>query len=151
MTTLNQIKKPTKSEQRMAITSYSALSSALDRLENEETEIEFEEIKDKIKIPLKAFKLLADILKTMSDGKSVSIVSSAAEVSTQKAAEILGCSRPHIVKLLEEGKINFTKVGKHRRILLDDLIKFKENMKREQKKHIIDIMDFDRKIGLYDS
>lgn len=135
----------------MAITSYSALSSALDRLENEETEIEFEEIKDKIKIPLKAFKLLADILKTMSDGKSVSIVSSAAEVSTQKAAEILGCSRPHIVKLLEEGKINFTKVGKHRRILLDDLLKFKENMKREQKKHIIDIMDFDRKIGLYDS
>lgn len=135
----------------MAITSYSALSSALDRLENEETEIEFEEIKDKIKIPLKAFKLLADILKTMSDGKSVSIVSSAAVVSTQKAAEILGCSRPHIVKLLEEGKINFTKVGKHRRILLDDLLKFKEDMKREQKKHIIDIMDFDRKIGLYDS
>lgn len=57
----------------------------------------------------------------MSEGKPISIVSIATEVTTQKAVEILGCSRPHLVKLLEGGKINFTKVGKHRRILLEDV------------------------------
>jgi excisionase family DNA binding protein len=52
----------------------------------------------------------------MSQGKPISIVPFATEVTTQKAAGILGCSRPYLVKLLEEGKIEFTKVGKHRRI-----------------------------------
>tara|TARA_R110002051_G_scaffold320781_2_gene406799 strand:- start:1244 stop:1360 length:117 start_codon:yes stop_codon:yes gene_type:complete len=37
----------------------------------------------------------------------------ASEVTAQEAAEILGCSRPQFVKLLEEGKIDFKKVGKH--------------------------------------
>jgi len=87
----------------------------------------------------------------MSEGKPITIVPVATEVTTQKAAEILGCSRPYLVKLLEEGEINYTKVGKHRRILLEDVLKFKSKMKQQQKKHIIDIMNFDEETGLYDS
>jgi excisionase family DNA binding protein len=94
---------------------------------------------------------LKDILKAMSEGKPISIVPIAAEVTTQKAAEILGCSRPYVVKLLEEGKINFTKVGKHRRIKLEDVLLYKQHLKEEQKKHLIDIMNFDEEIGSYDS
>lgn len=92
-----------------------------------------------------------DILKAMGQGKPISIVPVATEVTTQKAAEILGCSRPHLVRLLEEGKIAFTKVGKHRRIKFEDVIKYKEQMRGEQQQHIIDIMNFDEEMGLYDS
>ena len=63
----------------------------------------------------------------------------------------MGCSRPHLVKLLEQGEIDFTMVGRHRRILFEDVIKYKNEMKQKQKKHIIDIMNFDDEIGLYDS
>ena len=87
----------------------------------------------------------------MSQGKPISIVPVATEVTTQKAAEILGCSRPHLVKLLEEGKTEFTKVGKHRRLKFTDVLKYRKQMKDDQKKHIIDIMNFDEEIGLYDS
>ena len=69
----------------------------------------------------------------------------------EKAAEILGCSRPHLIKLLEDGEIEFTKVGKHRRIMFEDITKYKKQMKENQKKHIIDIMNSDEEIGLYDS
>lgn len=151
METLAQIKRPTKAEQKVAIESYSALASVLTLLNAEETEIEIEETHERIRIPLRALQLLSEILKAMSEGKPMSIVPVAAEVTTQKAAEILGCSRPHLVKLLEEGKIAFTKVGKHRRILLEDVITYKQQMKEEQRKHIIDIMNFDEEIGLYDS
>lgn len=44
----------------------------------------------------------------MSQGKPISIVPLATEVTTQSAAEILGCSRRHLVKLLEEGKCAIT-------------------------------------------
>ncbi len=151
MDTLEIIKRPTKTEQLAAKESYSALSSILPHLENESTEIEIEETQEKIKVPLIAMKLFNDILKAMSEGKPISIVPVATEVTTQKAAELLGCSRPHIVKLLEDGEINFTKVGKHRRILYEDILKYKNEMKRKQKNFLIDIMSFDEEIGLYDS
>ncbi|WES98270.1 excisionase family DNA-binding protein [Chryseobacterium arthrosphaerae] len=151
MITLDNAKRPTKREQLAAIESYSVLSSILPLLENESTEIEIKETKERIKVPLKAMKLLNDILKVMSEGKPISIVPIATEVTTQKAAEILGCSRPHIVKLLEDGVISFTKVGKHRRILFEDILKYRNEMKKKQKNHLIDIMNFDEEIGLYDS
>jgi len=151
METLEQIKKPSKIEQKVAIESYHMLVAAIGHITAEQTEIEIEETGEKIKIPSRALKLLGDILKAMSQGKPISIVPIATEVTTQKAAEILGCSRPHLVKLLEEGKIEYTKVGKHRRLKFEDVFKYRQKMKEEQKKHIIDIMSFDEETGLYDS
>lgn len=149
MSTIELVNKPSKSEQRTAIKSYSTLLGALAHIKQAETEIEIEETHDKIIIPSRALKLLGDILKAMSEGKPVSIVPVATEVTTQKAAEILGCSRPHVVKLLEDGEIEFTKVGKHRRIMFADVVAYKEKMKQEQKKHIIDIMNQDEELCLY--
>ena len=129
MQVLEQIKRPSKVEQKVASQSYNALASVIEQIRSEEPEIEIEETNDKIKIPLSALRLLGDILKAMSEGKLISIVPIATEVTTQAAAEFLGCSRPHLVKLLEEGKIEFTKVGKHRRIKFDDIVKYKKELK----------------------
>ncbi|MDO5665800.1 MAG: excisionase family DNA-binding protein [Bacteroidia bacterium] len=151
MQTIEQIRKPSKIEQKTAIKSYEELVSAIRQVRSKEPEIEIEETNDKIKIPFRALQLLGDILKAMSEGKPVSIVPLATEVTTQKAAEILGCSRPHLIKLLENGKIEYTKVGKHRRIMFEDIMTYKQKMKEDQKKHLVDIMSFDEETGLYDS
>lgn len=151
MEALDIVKKPTKVEQKSAQLSYAALAAALEHIDKEETEIEIEETQDKIVLPSRALKLLGDILKAMSEGKPISIVPVATEVTTQKAAEILGCSRPHLVKLLEEGSIAFTKVGKHRRIKFEDVIRYQHEMKQNQKKHLIDMMNADEEDGLYDT
>jgi excisionase family DNA binding protein len=152
--TMNQIepiRKPSKLDQKTASESYDALAAVIDQLNSEQPEIEIEETNEKIKIPLSALKLLGDILKAMGQGKIISIVPMATEVTTQAAAEILGCSRPHIVKLLEEGNIPYVKVGKHRRIKYDDIIQYKKQMKFQQKQHLIEIMNLDEETGLYDS
>jgi excisionase family DNA binding protein len=151
MITQEELKRPSKLEQRMAIESYPQLSSVLSHINSEETEIEIEETNERIKIPSRALKFLGEILKAMSEGKPISIVPIATEVTTQKAAELLGCSRPHLVKLLEDGEIEFIKVGKHRRVKFEDVLSYKQKMKEEQKKNIIDIMGSDEELGLYDS
>ena len=143
--------KPSKLDQKVAGESYNALAAVLEQLRSAQPEIEIEETSEKIKIPLSALQLLSDILKAMGQGKIVSLVPVATEVTTQAAAEMLGCSRPHLVKLLEEGKIAFTKVGKHRRIQYDDISNYKKQMKTQQKQHLIDIMNADEETGLYDS
>jgi excisionase family DNA binding protein len=151
MKVLDPIRKPSKLDQKVASASYSALASVMGQLDSDQPEIEIEETAEKIKIPLPALKLLADILKAMGEGKLISVVPIATEVTTQAAAEILGCSRPHLVKLLEQGTIAFTKVGKHRRIKFDDIVNYREEMKQKQKQHIMDIMNADEETGLYDS
>ena len=87
----------------------------------------------------------------MSQGNPISIVPIATEVTTQSAADMLSCSRPHLVKLLEEGKLPYTKVGKHRRIMFEDVIKYKQQMKEAQKQYLIEIMNADEESGLYDT
>ena len=151
MNPVTHIKKPSKLDQKIASESYDALAAVMGQIHSEQPEIEIEETSEKIKIPLSALQLLGEILKAMGQGKLISIVPVATEVTTQAAAEILGCSRPHLVQLLENGKIAFTKVGKHRRIKLDDIMQYKKQMKEQQKKYIIDLMLADEETGLYDS
>ena len=68
---------------------------------------------------------LADVLVTVADqlsrGRAVLVAPCDIELTTQAAADMLGISRPTLVKLLESGDIPFTKVGRHRRVLLSDL------------------------------
>jgi len=148
---LENIKKPSKEEQLTAMESYSALASMLKELQAENPEIEIDETDEKIKIPRSALQLLAKILEAMSQGKPISIVPIATEMTTQAAAEFLGCSRPHLVKLLETGKIPYTKVGKHRRVKFEDIANYKSEMKAQQRDLLIKIMKSDEESGLYDS
>ncbi len=148
---MDNIERPSKLEQKAAMESYDALNAVLDQVHSDYPEIEIEETKERIKIPLKALHLLAKILKETSQGKPVSIVPIATEITTQAAAEILGCSRPHLVKLLEAGEINFTKIGKHRRIKYQDIIDYKREMKSRQRNLLIEIMKADEEAGLYDT
>jgi excisionase family DNA binding protein len=147
----NDLKKPSKKEQIAAMKSYNALAAKLEELHMEYPEIEIEETAEKIKIPLKALKLLARILKATSQGQPISLVPIATEMTTQAAAELLGCSRPHFVKLLEDGNMPFTLVGRHRRVKFEDVMNYKKEMKSKQEKLLIEMMKSDEELGLYDS
>jgi excisionase family DNA binding protein len=151
METLEISKNPSKAEQRIAIKSHETLSQILAHVHSPLTEIEIEETKQKLQIPSNALALLNEILKAMSQGKAISIVPVTTEVSTQKAAEILGCSRPHLVKLLETGQLDFFKVGKHRRIKFEDVVSYKQKIKAEQKRQLVEMMHNDEELGGYDS
>ena len=151
MNFMNDLKRPDKDEQALALKSYETLQRSLEELSSKDTEIEIEETKERIRLPLNALKLLAEILKATSEGKPVSIMPVATELTTQAAAEFLNCSRPHLVKLLESGEIPFTKVGKHRRVLFEELVAYKNRVKAEQEQRLIDMMRKDEDLGLYDT
>jgi len=151
MKSIDEIKRPSKEEQKAAMESYDALAATLDQINSEYPEIEIEETNERIKIPIKALKLLAKILKETSQGKPISIVPVATEITTQAAAELIGCSRPHLIKLLENGEIKFTKIGKHRRIKYQDVLEYKKKVKSQQRKLLIEMMKADEETGLYDS
>ena len=90
-----------------------------------------------LRIPKKALILLLDILNNMAEGKSITLIPSDTELSTQQAADMLHVSRPHLVKLLEDGHIPFKKVGAHRRIELRDLLKYEEKLKEDRNANLL--------------
>lgn len=148
---MDNIIKPSKEEQQVALESFEILERTLKDLTEDLPEIEIEETEQRIKVPLRALRLLAEILKATSQGQPISVVPIASEFTTQAAADYLGCSRPHLVKILEEGKIPYTKVGRHRRVLFEDLAAYKKKMKADQKQRLLDMMRKDEETGLYDS
>src|SRR5580658_1877628 len=72
-------------------------------------------------LPEAAFAVLLETLGQMARGNVVAVTPLEASLTTQQAAELLGVSRPHLVKLLESGAIPYRKAGKHRRVSLSDL------------------------------
>ena len=131
--------RTTREEQKIAKSSISKFRETSKKFRdkrNKAVKIKIQEKGEYIDIPKKAFFLLKDILNNMAEGKSISLISYEAEVSTQQAADMLNVSRPHIVKLLTRGEIPFKKVGTHRRIALTDLINYQRKLKENRTKQL---------------
>ena len=82
---------------------------------------------EQVALPVATLPLLSTILSEMGHGKSVVVLATDAEVTTQQAADFFNVSRPYVVKLLEEGKIPFRpglRPAQARFLLAGDLICF---------------------------
>ena len=73
-----------------------------------------------------------------------------ARFTTQEAADLLNVSRPHLIKLLEEGAINFERVGTHRRIRFEDLMEYKHKRDNERRKALKKLTQMAQEAGLYE-
>ena len=85
-----------------------------------------------IELPAGAVALLMDVLEAMAAGRGVTIIPENAELTTVEAASILNVSRPFLIRLLDEKVIPHRRVGKHRRILIDDVMTYKKAIDAER-------------------
>src|SRR5829696_9308054 len=82
-------------------------------------------------LPRPAVDLLRRALAEIAQGHAVTLTAVDAELTTQEAANHLKMSRPHLIRLLEEGKIRFRRVGTHRRVRFGDLEAYREKAEEE--------------------
>jgi excisionase family DNA binding protein len=71
--------------------------------------------------------VFADLVTALRRGETVSLVSHEPTVTTQEAADLLGVSRPTLVRLLERGEIAYDKPGSHRRVSLRDVVTYQRS------------------------
>ncbi len=124
---LVNVSLPVEREVQAALEGQRALAAFLaTRVETQQIQI-FDDKNQahRVELPTSALRLLVNILAELAEGNAVKVVPVHAELTTQEAADMLNVSRPHLVKLLEEGALPFHRAGKHRRVRFADLMQFK--------------------------
>jgi excisionase family DNA binding protein len=101
-----------------------------------------------VKLPALAVGLLLRILEEMSRGNAVTIIPVHAELTTQEAADMLNISRPSLIQLLEEGKIEYRRVGTHRRVRFEALMRYKRHAEEERRKVLEELAAYDQQLGI---
>jgi excisionase family DNA binding protein len=94
-----------------------------------------------LKLPPKVLRLFADMLGSLAQGNAVAIMPKELYVSTQEAAMFLNVSRPYLIKILDEGKIPYHKVGTHRRIKFEDVVAYRDQRKKASHAALQELVD----------
>lgn len=87
--------------------------------------------------------LLMELLRHIGKGDAVTLVPVSKMLTTQQAADILNVSRPFLVSLLDKGAIEYSLVGRHRRIQADDIFKYKKERGVRRSKALADLAELD--------
>jgi excisionase family DNA binding protein len=86
----------------------------------------------------------------MAQGHAISLVPMHAELTTQQAADALNVSRPFLVKLLETNALPYRKVGTHRRVRYDDLMRYKHTIDAKRLDVLKALTAESEELNLYD-
>jgi len=101
-------------------------------------------------IPESAYPVLHQVIQIIASGETVSVIPQKREVTTQEAAELLNVPRPYLIKLLEEGKIPYTKVGLHQYIRYEDVMAYKKQRDTQRREGLRELTQFLQDEGFYE-
>jgi excisionase family DNA binding protein len=94
-----------------------------------------------IELPPKALRLIAELLGLMGQRQPLMLLPQKHELSTQEAAAFLNVSRPFVVKQIEAGRLPARKVGRHRRVLFEDLLAYQQSLRQETEQALQTLAD----------
>ena len=101
-----------------------------------------------IELPPAIFEALAAIAEALRDGNGVSVIPLPHLLTTSEAADLLNISRPYLVRLLDQGKIPFEKVGTHRRLRLGDVLTYRHQREEQRRDALGNMVRQAEELGL---
>lgn len=104
-----------------------------------------------IDIPEELYRVLRDVVSALSQGLAISIAPHNTMLTTQEAADLLNISRPTLVRLLTDGEIPHTMRGRHRRVLLRDILEYSERTRSERRSALDEMAADAENDGLYEA
>ena len=104
-----------------------------------------------IEIPNDLYDILRDVVAALSEGMAISIAPHNTMLTTQEAADLLNISRPTLVRLLADGEIPHTMRGRHRRVMLRDVLDYQERTRTERRQALDQMAADGEESGVYEA
>jgi excisionase family DNA binding protein len=101
-------------------------------------------------LPPEVFEVLRDVVAAMASGQAVTIAPVHQRLTTQEAADLLGISRPTLVKLLDGGEIPYEQPGRHRRVRLADVLAYQQHRSAQRREALDEMVEIADQSGMYE-
>jgi excisionase family DNA binding protein len=105
---------------------------------------------ERVALPGETLPILREALEHLAAQRAVVLIPVDADLSTFDVAALLNVSRPHVTKLLESGAIPFHMVGTHRRVKLEDALRYRDEQRQRSLEALDELTALAQKHGLYD-
>lgn len=99
-------------------------------------------------IPQEIFELLEQVANALAEGNGVTVAPYGAQLTTQEAADFLGISRPTLVKLLNAGEMAFDTIGRHRRVPLEEVVRYQEQSRARRRSALREMTAIAQEAGM---
>lgn len=105
---------------------------------------------ESFEVPASVYRVLVRVVHELAAGNAVAVLPVHAQLTTQQAADLLGVSRPHLIKLLDAGEIAYSRPGArtHRRIRLADLMAYQRRHKEDRRAALDEVAAEAERLGL---
>lgn len=87
---------------------------------------------DQVELPESMYHLLHQVVDALTAGRAVTIAPRSTTLTTQQAADLLGVSRPTVVRLIDSGELPAERPGTRRQVLLRDVLDYRERRRQHQ-------------------
>jgi excisionase family DNA binding protein len=102
-----------------------------------------------LELPESVYQVLVATVRELAEGNAVAVLPVRAELTTQEAADLLGVSRPYLIKLIEQGTIPCTvTAGNHRRLRLSDVLAYRRVRGQERRAALDEMSAEAERLGL---
>lgn len=126
------------------------LVDLLDRVKGEPTTTLIGPDGEHLMLPQEVFAVLCDVVEAMAHGQAVTVAPVHQRLTTQEAADLLGISRPTFVKLLQDGEIPYEQPGRHRRVLLVDVLAYRQQRSTQRRESLDRMVEIAHDSGMYE-
>ena len=103
-----------------------------------------------IDVPETLYKILVDVVEQLLAGRAVAVLPQSLELTTTQAADMLQVSRPFLTGLLKSNEIPFHTVGTHRRVKLEDVVRYAHAREVQREQALGAMIQEADEAGLYD-
>ncbi|HEX3785903.1 MAG TPA: helix-turn-helix domain-containing protein [Pseudonocardiaceae bacterium] len=104
-----------------------------------------------VALPEPVYRVLQGVVAAMAQGLAITVAPHNTLLTTQEAADLLGMSRPTLIKIAESGELPFILRGRHRRIQLTDALDYQDRMRVQRRDTLTKMMRDSEESGGYEA
>jgi len=104
----------------------------------------------RVELPDEVFTVLERVVQMMLQGEAVVVTPVRMRLTTSQAADLLGISRPTLIRLLEKGALPYEQPSRHRLLRLSDVLAYQKRRHVDTRMALAEMTRQAVEDGLYD-